>query len=380
MPAAAALAPSPPADDPVAAAADAGLRYVTDDGPGIRRRRRGKGFSYLDVDGRPLRDAETLQRLRSLAIPPAWTDVWICPNPRGHLQATGRDARGRKQYRYHPHWREVRDATKFNRMLEFGEALPALRRRIRRDLARAGMPREKVLATVVRLLETTCIRVGNDEYLKSNGTFGLTTLRNHHVDVRGERLFFRLRAKGGKRQEAVLSDRSIAKVVRECQDIPGYELFQYRDADGAPQPIDSADVNDYLRTVTANNFTAKDFRTWMGSVHALARLREVCCERARGDQGEPARDARPRGHAARQHPRGDAQVLRPPGLAAGVLGGAPDRPPGPSAEAPPGSRPLRRRGPPPRPAAHVLRYVLRYLLRPMPWHPSCVSPRRERTR
>jgi DNA topoisomerase I len=275
MPAAAVLAPSPPADDPVAAAADAGLRYVTDDAPGIRRRRRGKGFTYLDVDGRPLRDAETLQRLRSLAIPPAWTEVWICPNPRGHIQATGRDARGRKQYRYHPRWREVRDATKFNRMMEFGEALPGLRRRIRRDLARIEMPREKVLATVVRLLETTCIRVGNDEYLKSNGTFGLTTLRNHHVDVRGERLFFRLRAKGGKRQEAVLSDRSVAKVVRECQEIPGYELFQYRDADGAPQPIDSADVNDYLRTVTGNNFTAKDFRTWMGSVHALARLREV---------------------------------------------------------------------------------------------------------
>jgi DNA topoisomerase-1 len=278
MSSAAALALPPSADDPVAAATDAGLRYVTDEAPGITRRRRGKGFSYRDVDGTPLRDAETLQRIRSLAIPPAWTEVWICPNPRGHIQATGRDARGRKQYRYHPRWREVRDATKFSRMLEFGEALPALRRRIRRDLACPGMPREKVLATVVRLLETTCIRVGNDEYLKSNGTFGLTTLRNHHVAVRGERLFFRLRAKGGKRQEAVLSDRSIAKVVRECQDIPGYELFQYRDAEGAPQPIDSADVNDYLRTVTGSNFTAKDFRTWMGSVHALARLREVCAK------------------------------------------------------------------------------------------------------
>jgi len=274
--AATALALPSPADDAVASAADAGLRYVTDEAPGITRRRRGKGFSYRSPDGRPLRDAETLQRIRSLAIPPAWSDVWICPDRRGHIQATGRDARGRKQYRYHQHWREVRDATKFSRMAEFGEALPALRRRVRRDLARPGLPREKVLATVVRLLETTCIRVGNDEYMKSNGTFGLTTLRNRHVAVRGEKLFFRLRAKGGKRQEAVLSDRSIAKVVRECQEIPGYELFQYRDADGVPQGIDSADVNDYLRETTGRNFTAKDFRTWMGTVHALARLREVC--------------------------------------------------------------------------------------------------------
>jgi len=277
---AAAVALSPPADDPVTtaaeAAAEAGLRYVTDDKPGISRRGQGKGFSYRDAEGRPLRDPETLQRIRSLAIPPAWTKVWICPNPRGHIQATGRDARGRKQYRYHPRWREVRDATKFSRMIEFGEALPALRRRLRRDLVRPAMPREKVLATVVRLLETTCIRVGNDEYAKSNGTFGLTTLRNHHVAVHGEKLFFRLRAKGGKQQEARLSDRSVAKVVRECQEIPGYELFQYRDADGEPQPIDSADVNDYLRTVTGKNFTAKDFRTWMGSVHALSKLREVC--------------------------------------------------------------------------------------------------------
>ena len=277
---AAAVALSPPADDPAAtaaeAAAEAGLRYVTDDKPGITRRRHGKGFSYRDADDRPLRDAETLERIRSLAIPPAWTEVWICPNPRGHIQATGRDARNRKQYRYHPRWREVRDATKFNRMIEFGESLPALRRHITRDLALTGMPRERVLASVVRLLETTCIRVGNDEYMKSNGTFGLTTLRNHHVAVRGEKLFFRLRAKGGKRQEAKLSDRSVAKVIRECQDIPGYELFQYRDAEGQPQPIDSADVNDYLREVTGKNFTAKDFRTWMGSVHALARLREVC--------------------------------------------------------------------------------------------------------
>jgi DNA topoisomerase-1 len=276
MRSAAALAPLPPPDDAASAADAAGLLHVSDELPGIRRRRRGGGFSYLDPQGRALTDRAQLERIRSLAIPPAWRDVWICPSARGHIQATGRDDRGRKQYRYHPRWREVRDATKFNRMAEFGEALPALRRRVRRDLARPGVPREKVLATVVRLLETTCIRIGNDEYLRQNGTFGLTTLRNHHVDVRGERLFFRLRAKGGKRQEATLSDRSIAKVVRECQEIPGYELFQYRDEAGNAQPIDSADVNEYLREITGSNFTAKDFRTWMGTVHALGRFRELC--------------------------------------------------------------------------------------------------------
>jgi DNA topoisomerase-1 len=279
MPTAAALAPLPPPDDPAVAADAAGLLYVSDELPGIRRRKRGKGFSYVDEQGRPLTEPAQLERIGSLAIPPAWRDVWICPHARGHLQATGRDDRGRKQYRYHPHWREVRDATKFSRMTEFGEALPALRRRVRRDLARPGVPREKVLATVVRLLETTCIRIGNDEYLRQNGTFGLTTLRNHHVDVRGERLFFRFRAKGGKRQEARLSDRSVARVVRDCLEIPGYELFQYRDGAGEPQPIDSADVNDYLREVTGSNFTAKDFRTWMGTVHALGRLRELCDSR-----------------------------------------------------------------------------------------------------
>jgi DNA topoisomerase-1 len=286
MRAAAAPSTPPPADDAVAAAIAAGLRYVSADGPGIRRLRAGKGFSYRDPQRQTIRDPDTLQRIRSLAIPPAWTDVWICPSPRGHIQATGRDVRGRKQYRYHPRWREVRDATKFSRMIEFAEALPALRRRVRRDLARDGVPREKVLATVVRLLETTCIRIGNDEYLKQNGTFGLTTLRNHHVAVRGERLFFRLRSKGGKVQQAMLGDRSVAKVVRECQELPGYELFQYRDGDGQPQPIDSADVNDYLREVTGSSFTAKDFRTWMGTVHALGRLREVCQDRLQASKTE----------------------------------------------------------------------------------------------
>ena len=271
----AAVAPEPPPpEEPRAAAAAAGLRYVTDETPGITRHRHGRGFGYRDPDGRPLRDRETLARVRSLAIPPAWTEVWICASDRGHLQATGRDARGRKQYRYHPRWREIRDATKFHRLLELGDALPALRERVRRDLRRRGLPREKVLATVVRLLETTCIRVGNEEYRRSNGTVGLTTLRNGHVKVRGGRLFFRFRAKGGKQARLTLADRSVAKIVRECQEIPGYELFQYLGDDGVPRAIDSADVNDYLREVTGCELTAKDFRTWMGSLHALVRFRD----------------------------------------------------------------------------------------------------------
>jgi DNA topoisomerase-1 len=273
-PPAAPAAPVTALEDAEAAASAAGLRYVSDEKPGIGRVKRGRGFSYEAPGGGAVREPDTLARIRSLAIPPAWTEVWICPSPRGHIQATGRDARGRKQYRYHPRWREVRDATKFDRMREFGEALPALRRRVQRDLRRRGMPREKVLATVVRLLESTCIRVGNDEYRKANGTVGLTTLRNRHVQVRGARLFFRFRAKGGKLKQATLTDRSVAKIVRTCQDIPGYELFQYWEG-REPRGIDSADVNDYLREVTGAAFTAKDFRTWMGTVHALARFRDV---------------------------------------------------------------------------------------------------------
>jgi DNA topoisomerase I len=274
---------SPPTalDDAAAAASEAGLRYVSDEMPGIRRRRRGRGFSYLAPGGGAVRDPDTLARIRSLAIPPAWTEVWICPSPRGHVQATGRDARGRKQYRYHPRWREVRDATKFDRMRDFAAALPGLRRRVESDLKRRGMPREKVLATLVRLLETTCIRVGNDEYRRANGTVGLTTLRNGHVQVRGARLFFRFRAKGGKTTRVTLTDRSVAKIVRACQDIPGYELFQYYEG-REPRSIDSADVNAYLREVTGAGFTAKDFRTWMGTVHAVVRMRE-------GIDGAPAR-------------------------------------------------------------------------------------------
>ena len=255
-------------------ATTAGLRYVSDGVRGISRKRSGKGWAYYQPDGARITDRALRKRLNSLAIPPAWTDVWICPHERGHLQATGRDARGRKQYRYHAKWREIRDATKFDRMVDMGEALPGLRERIRRDLRRRGMPREKVLATVVRLLEVTCIRVGNEEYRKANGTVGLTTLRNRHVRVRGGRTFFRFRAKGGKASRITLADRSVARIVRECQEIPGYELFQYLGEDGAPRPVDSADVNEYLREAAGCELTAKDFRTWMGSVHALSRFRE----------------------------------------------------------------------------------------------------------
>ena len=260
--------------DPVVVAEVAGLRYVSGEEPGITRARSGTGFTYRSPTGETIRDRAVRRRIEALVIPPAWTDVWICADPEGHLQATGRDARGRKQYRYHPRWRELRDATKFDRMVDIGEALPGLRERVRSDLRRRGMPREKVLATVVRLLEATCIRVGNEEYRKANGTVGLTTLRNRHVRVRGGRVFFRFRAKGGKASRITLADRSVARIVRECQEIPGYELFQYLGEDGAPRPVDSADVNEYLREAAGCELTAKDFRTWMGSVHALSRFRE----------------------------------------------------------------------------------------------------------
>lgn len=257
-------------DDPLEAAAVAGLRYVSDERPGIRRRKNGKGFSYTDPRGNVIKDSEERARLDSLAIPPAWEDVWICPDPRGHLQATGRDDRGRKQYRYHPRWREVRDATKFYRMVEFAEALPAIRGRVRRDLAREAMPREKVLAAVVRLLETTCIRVGNDAYRRENDSFGLTTLRTRHVELDGTRVAFHFKGKGGREQEVELEDERMAAILRECQEIPGYEVFQYLDDEGRRHRVDSDDVNDYLQ----DGFTAKDFRTWIGSVHALRALRE----------------------------------------------------------------------------------------------------------
>jgi DNA topoisomerase IB len=250
----------------------AGLVYVHDDQPGIRRQRCGKGFSYRDADGSCVRDKEHLQRIRALAIPPAYVDVWICANPRGHLQATGRDARQRKQYRYHAQWRALRDHGKFDRVLAFGAALPALRRRVRRDLARPGLPREKVLALVVRLLDDTLIRIGNEGYTRDNKSYGLTTLRSRHVRAERGRLRFAFRGKSGQEQEVELSDRRLARIVRRMQQLPGQRLFQYLDDDGQRQPIDSGEVNDYLREVCGETFSAKDFRTWGGTVNAAGVL------------------------------------------------------------------------------------------------------------
>jgi DNA topoisomerase-1 len=261
--------------DPLESAQAAGLRYVSDTTPGIRRRRAGRGFSYVLPDGRTLRDRATLARIRSLAIPPAYTDVWICPVPNGHLQATGRDARGRKQYRYHPRWREIRDETKFGRMVAFSDALPRLRRRVEEDLGRPGLPREKVLAAVVRLLECTGIRVGNEEYARNNRSFGLTTLRDRHVVVSGATMRFEFRGKSGKTHRVALSDRRLARIVARCQAVPGAELFQYVDDEGRRIAIGSGDVNDYLRGITGEDFTAKDFRTWAGTLQAVAALEEL---------------------------------------------------------------------------------------------------------
>jgi DNA topoisomerase I len=251
-----------------------GLRHSTDRRPGITRRRSGRGFSYRDADGNVVRDRETLARIRSLAIPPAWTDVWICPYPNGHLQATGRDAKGRKQYRYHPRFRRGRDAAKFERLVAFANALPAIRSRVDEDLARPGLPKEKVLAAVVRLLELTLIRVGNEEYARLNRSFGLTTLRDRHADVEGSSIRFRFRGKSGRQHEVGLRDRRLAAIVRKCRDLPGQELFQYVARDGEPIDVGSDDVNDYLRSI-APDVTAKDFRTWAGTVLAFRALRAL---------------------------------------------------------------------------------------------------------
>jgi DNA topoisomerase I len=260
--------------DPVESAKAAGLRYVTDANPGIRRLRRGKGFRYLNPDGSPVHEADTLRRIRSLVIPPAWRGVWISPSANGHLQATGRDARGRKQSRYHPRWREVRDETKYERMLLFGAALPKIRERVDHDLALAGLPREKILAAIVRLLETTFIRVGNTEYAKTNKSYGLTTMRNKHVAVKSSTVTFNFQGKSGVEHTIDLQDRRLAKIVERCRDLPGYELFQYLDNEGNRHSIDAADVNDYLREITEQDFTAKDFRTWAGTVLACEMLRQ----------------------------------------------------------------------------------------------------------
>jgi DNA topoisomerase-1 len=265
--------------DPVESSKLAGLRYVTDASPGITRRRRGKSFQYFDPDGKPIRDKNVITRIKSLAIPPAWTNVWICPRINGHLQATGRDAKGRKQSRYHPRWREVRDETKYERMRLFGETLPVIRERVEADLALPGLPREKVLATIVRLLETTFIRVGNEEYAKENHSYGLTTMRTKHVDVDGSTVRFKFQGKSGKRHMIDISDRRLARIVKRCLDLPGYELFQYVEDDGTVHSIDSSDVNEYLRNITEQPFTAKDFRTWAGTVLACLELRAfVACE------------------------------------------------------------------------------------------------------
>jgi DNA topoisomerase-1 len=270
-----AVQPQQAAPDPAQSAKDAGLRYVSDTQPGIRRKRRGKGFSYVDADGKPVRDREILARIKSLVIPPAWTDVWICPSARGHLQATGRDAKGRKQSRYHPRWREVRDETKYERMLSFGAALPEIRERVEHDLGLPGMPRAKVLATIVRLMETTLIRVGNEEYARENHSYGLTTMRGRHVRVEGSTITFKFQGKSGIRHAIDIHDRRLARIVQRCQDIPGYELFQYVDSEGVNHSVDSSDVNEYVREISRQDFTAKDFRTWAGTVCACMLLREA---------------------------------------------------------------------------------------------------------
>jgi DNA topoisomerase I len=261
-----------PAPDALEAAESAGLRYVTDASPGITRRRRGSGFIYLDAKGKPVRDADTLNRITHLVIPPAWRNVWICPDPLGHIQAVGRDDRGRKQYKYHERWRQVRDENKYGRMMQFVRALPAIRRRVARDLRKPGLPREKVLAAVVRLLETTFIRVGNEEYKKQNKSYGLTTIHNHHAKVRGSNIHFHFRGKSGVEHAIDLEDPRLAKIVRACQDLSGEELFGYRDDDGRAHDIGSADVNAYLQEITGQDFTAKDFRTWAGTVLAARAL------------------------------------------------------------------------------------------------------------
>jgi len=259
-------------DELVAAAEEAGLRYVGDDRPGYTRKASGKHFEYFDTEGKPIHDEQRLLRMKRLAIPPAWTDVWICPSPNGHIQATGRDARGRKQYRYHERWREVRDENKFDRLAQFAKALPNIRRRIAQDLGLPGLPRRKVLATIVRLLERTFIRIGNEEYARENKSFGLTTLKNRHVTVNGAQVHFRFRGKSGRHHEVDVADRRVAKVIAKCQDLPGQDLFQYFDENGEVQNVTSQDVNEYLRQIAGEDFTAKDFRTWGGTVLAAIAL------------------------------------------------------------------------------------------------------------
>lgn len=260
--------------DPHLSAKEAGLRYVDVTTPGITRHPAGKGFSYRDADGNRIKDRKVRERIGSLAVPPAWSEVWICPDANGHIQATGRDLKHRKQYRYHPKWHEVRDETKYERMLQFGQALPGIRQRVDADLRRHGLPREKVLAAIVLLLETTLIRVGNDEYARTNKSFGLTTMRDRHVDITSTTLDFEFRGKSGVQHEIELRNPRLARIVKACQDLPGQHLFQYLDDDGQRHEISSDDVNLYLKEITERDYTAKDFRTWAGTVLAAQALAE----------------------------------------------------------------------------------------------------------
>ena len=258
--------------DPEEAAEEAGLRYVSDDQPGYTRKQRGDDFEYFDTKGQPITDEARLLRIKRLAIPPAYTDVWICPTANGHLQATGRDARGRKQYRYHEKWRDARDETKYDRMLTFGAALPKIRERVEADLALPGLPKNKVLATIVSIMERTFIRVGNEEYARTNKSYGLTTMRNKHADVKGTKVQFKFRGKSGIDQAVDMADRRLARIVKKVQDLPGQQLFAYVDENGETRDIKSQDVNDYLHEITGEDFTAKDFRTWAGTVLAAVAL------------------------------------------------------------------------------------------------------------
>jgi DNA topoisomerase I len=272
------------AKHPQQAADAAGLHYVTDSHPGFGRQKAGKNFHYVGRNGRVLRDPRTLARIRSLVIPPAWTDVWICPDALGHIQVTARDARGRKQYRYHPRWRTVRDEAKYGRMLAFGQALPIIRARIEEDLAHRGLSRRRVLAAVIKLLEATLIRVGNEEYARDNGSFGLTTFRDRHASITGWTVKFRFRGKSGKVHEIGIQDRRLSGIVKRCQELPGQELFQYVDGQGRQRAVTSSDVNDYLREVTGQAFTAKDFRTWAGTVLAAWALSELGAGRTKKEK------------------------------------------------------------------------------------------------
>ncbi len=280
-------APPPRVDEHRETAVRAGLAYVSDGVPGIRRERSGAGWTYHGPGGERITDRDELKRIAALVVPPAWTEVWICPDPKGHIQVTARDARGRKQYRYHPAYRDARDRSKFRRMLEFSEILPEIRERVERDLRGRDLTRRKILATVVSLLDKTLIRVGNDEYARENKSFGLTTLRGRHVEIDGARLQFTFRGKSGIGHTIAVTDRRLARIVQQCQDLPGYELFKYLDADGRRQTISSDDVNAYLRETTGRDITAKDFRTWAGTMLAA---KELCAMGPAKSQKEAQRN------------------------------------------------------------------------------------------